>query len=78
MRGNSRAWFVVLASLSAGCDPNPDGPTAPTAPASAPAPTEASPKAPAPKKKSINPLQKVGEPVGARACPALGRGEAVA
>ncbi|MHC5538195.1 hypothetical protein ACYOEI_08200 [Singulisphaera rosea] len=64
------ATFVGALLFLGGCDPNPDGPSAPSAPSSAPAeprPTEAEPRIKG--KKRMKPLRQVAEPIGASACP---------
>jgi hypothetical protein len=52
-----------VAFLAPGCDPNPNGPKAPSAPASDSALEKAGKNQPPGKAPSVNPLKKVGEPI---------------
>ena len=55
-----RVALILAGGMLSGCDPNPDGPSAP----SAPSPTEGRP-AVRPPQDSSSPLRQVGPPVGA-------------
>ena len=58
-----RPWWVVLLAL-VGCDPNPGGPSAPSAAPGGETPSEAAPAKGDPK---ITPLRQVGKPIGSLA-----------